>query len=78
VRLRVPAGRGASLGRAFASVRPADLVPAVIGAGQTVARVAKARRVSASRLRRLNAITDDDDVIPGTTLLVPRSGAKGQ
>jgi LysM repeat protein len=78
VRLRVPAGRGERLGRAFAAVRPADLVPEVIGAGQTLARVAKARRVSATRLRRLNAITDDDEVTPGTTLLVPRAGAKGQ
>jgi membrane-bound lytic murein transglycosylase D len=78
VRLRVPAGQGERLARAFSGVKPADLVPAVIGAGQTVARVAKARRVSITRLRRLNAITDDADVTPGTTLLVPRAGAKGQ
>jgi peptidoglycan lytic transglycosylase D len=78
VRLRVPAGQGERLGRVFAGVRPTDVVPAVIGAGQTVARVAKARRVSATRLRRLNAITDDADVTPGTTLLVPRPGAKGK
>jgi membrane-bound lytic murein transglycosylase D len=78
VRLRVPTGRGEKIGRAFAGVRAADLVPQVVVAGQTVARMARARRVSLARLRRLNAITDDADVTPGTTLLVPRAGAKGQ
>jgi membrane-bound lytic murein transglycosylase D len=78
VRLRVPAGRGEKLGRLFAGVRPADLVPAVINAGETVARVAKARRVSVARLRRLNAIVDDAEVTPGTILLVPRTGPKSQ
>jgi membrane-bound lytic murein transglycosylase D len=76
VRLRVPAGRGEKLGRLFASVRPADLVPAVIGTGETLARVARSRHVSVVRLRRLNAIADDEEVTPGTMLLVPRSAAK--
>jgi membrane-bound lytic murein transglycosylase D len=77
VRLRVPRGRGESLGRAFASVKPADLVPVVVGKDETPARLARARKVSLARLRRLNAIMDDGEVGPGTTLLVPRA-AKSQ
>jgi membrane-bound lytic murein transglycosylase D len=76
--LRVPAGRGEKLARVFAKVRPADLVPAVIRPGDTVARLARTRRVSVARLRGLNAIIDDGEVTPGTTLLFPRSGAKAQ
>ena len=78
VQLRVLAGSGDRLGRLFAGVRAADLVPAVVRSGETVARVARARRVSVVRLRRLNAIADDTEVTPGTTLLVPRAGAKGK
>jgi membrane-bound lytic murein transglycosylase D len=78
VSLRVPAGRGEKLARVFAKVRPADLVPAVIRPGDTVARLARTRRVPVGRLRGLNAISDDGEVTPGTTLLLPRSGAKGQ
>jgi membrane-bound lytic murein transglycosylase D len=78
VRLRVPAGRGEKLARVFAKVRPVDLVPAVIRPGESVARVARSRKVSVVRLRRLNAIADDEEVTPGTTLLFPRSGAKAQ
>lgn len=78
VRLRVPAGRGEKLTRVFAKVRPADLVPAVVRPGDTLARVARARRVPVARLRRLNAIFDDGEVTPGTTLLVPRPGSKAQ
>ena len=78
VRLRVPAGRGERLGRVFAKVRPADLVPAVVRPGDTVARVARARRVPVARLRRLNAIADDGEVTPGTTLLFPRAGSKAK
>jgi membrane-bound lytic murein transglycosylase D len=76
VRLRVPVGRGERLGPLIAGVRAAELVPAVIRAGETVARVARARRIPVARLRRLNAIADDAEVTPGTTLLVPRPGAK--
>ena len=78
VQLRVPAGRGEKLARVFAKVRPADLVPAVIRPGETVARLARARRVPVARLRRLNAIADDGEVTPGTTLLCPRPGSKAQ
>jgi membrane-bound lytic murein transglycosylase D len=78
VRLRVPAGRGEKLGRVFAAVKPADLVPATLGNGETLARLARARRVSVVRLRRLNAVVDDAEVTPGTMLLVPRVGPKAQ
>jgi membrane-bound lytic murein transglycosylase D len=72
VRLRVPAGRGEKLGRLFAGVRAADLVPLPIAPGETLARAARARHVSVVRLRRLNAIIDDAEVTPGTLLLFPR------
>lgn len=75
VRLRVPRGRGERLGRAFAAVKPADLVPTVVKPGETLARLAKAQRVSLARLRRLNAVLDDEEIAPGTTLLFPRAAA---
>jgi membrane-bound lytic murein transglycosylase D len=74
--LRVPAGRGEKIGRAFAKVRPADLVPTVINPGETLARAARAHHVSVVRLRRLNAILDDTEVVPGTLLLFPRTAKK--
>jgi hypothetical protein len=36
-------------------------------------RIAKARKISAARLRSLNAVGDDSEVTPGTTILIPRT-----
>jgi membrane-bound lytic murein transglycosylase D len=72
-RLRVPAGRAATLGPLFASVKPAELTATVLGPGQTLKMLARARHLPLARLRHLNAIGDGEDVAPGTTLLVPRS-----
>jgi membrane-bound lytic murein transglycosylase D len=73
VQLRVPAGRGAILtARALRDLRSDNLIPTVMQPNETLVRLAKARKVSAARLRLVNAITDDADVVPGTTLLVPR------
>jgi membrane-bound lytic murein transglycosylase D len=73
VQLRVPAGKGAILtAKALRELRPDNLIPTVVPPNETLARFAKARKVSAARLRLVNAISDDADVMPGATILVPR------
>jgi LysM domain len=41
--------------------------------GETLARLAKANKVPRERLRRINAVTDESEAVPGTTLLIPRA-----
>ena len=71
----MPRGRGEKLGRAFAAVKPADLVPKAVN-GDPLARVARTQKVSLVRLRKLNAILPEEEVPAGTVLLFPRSAAK--
>jgi membrane-bound lytic murein transglycosylase D len=70
VSLRVPQGK-----RALAAQWPrtgwSELVPTTVRSGETLARMARARRVPAQRIRRLNGVADDAEVTPGTTLLLP-------
>jgi membrane-bound lytic murein transglycosylase D len=70
--LRVPPERG----RGLNTLRMTDVAPVRVRPGETVARIAKDRRIPRDRLRRLNGITDDADVTPGTMLLIPRAPAK--
>jgi membrane-bound lytic murein transglycosylase D len=78
VPLRVPRGKGAQAVTVFASVRGMDGVPMVVRSGETVARIARARKLPVQRIRRLNGIIDDDEVTPGTTLLLPRAERGGK
>ncbi|HEY2900798.1 MAG TPA: transglycosylase SLT domain-containing protein [Polyangia bacterium] len=76
IAVRVPVGAAAaSAGKTFVDLRPDNLQPIVVNPGETLVRVAKARKVSAARLRLINAVGDDAEVTPGTTLLVPRPPA---
>jgi membrane-bound lytic murein transglycosylase D len=70
--LRVPPERG----RGLNTLRMTDVAPVRVRPGETLARIAKDRRIPRDRLRRLNGVTDDADVIPGTMLLIPRAPAK--
>ncbi len=77
VTLRVPKGRGEDAAVALRRTPPSpDARRATLGPGETLARFARNRRVSLAELRRLNDIAADADVLPGTTLLLPRGAAK--
>jgi membrane-bound lytic murein transglycosylase D len=69
--VRLPPGKAVLVGRAFGGGRPADVVPTMVRPGETLLRIAKARRLPISRLRRLNGVNDDAEVTVGTTILVP-------
>ncbi|HVR61432.1 MAG TPA: transglycosylase SLT domain-containing protein [Polyangia bacterium] len=72
--LRVPAGAAARAGgRALADLRPDNLEPVVVRPGETLLRLARARKLSLARLRLINTVADDGEVTPGTTILVPRA-----
>jgi peptidoglycan lytic transglycosylase D len=77
VALRVPAGK-AALGARLLKTAIGDLVPTTVRNGETLARIARASRMPAERIRRLNGIADDADVTPGTTLLLPRPAARAR
>jgi membrane-bound lytic murein transglycosylase D len=70
--LRVPVGTAERLSAGTLS-GAAELATTVVNPGQTLPRLAKAHKVSAERLRRLNGVLDDSEVTPGTVLLVPRA-----
>jgi membrane-bound lytic murein transglycosylase D len=69
VPLRVPMGMAVLAGRL---TRTNDVAPTVVRPGETLGRIARARRLPLDRLRRLNGVTADAEVIPGTTILLPR------
>jgi membrane-bound lytic murein transglycosylase D len=77
VSLRVPPGK-AALGARLLKTAIGDLVPTTVRTGETLARIARASRMPAERIRRLNGIADDADVTPGTTLLLPRPAARAR
>jgi membrane-bound lytic murein transglycosylase D len=72
VTLRVPRG---SSGR-LTGLRGTDTVSYRVKPGETVARIARRERIARDRLRRLNGLSDDDEVVPGTVILLPRAAAK--
>lgn len=74
VELHVPVETAARVTKALADLRPDNLLPVAVNPGETLIRIAKARKVSAARLRLINAVTDDAEVAPGTVILVPRLG----
>ncbi|MEA2700339.1 MAG: rane-bound lytic murein transglycosylase, partial [Myxococcales bacterium] len=76
VDLRVPAGAAARVTKPLDDLRPDNVVPVQVQAGETLVRIAKARKISAARLRSLNAVGDDAEVTPGTTILVPRTNPR--
>jgi membrane-bound lytic murein transglycosylase D len=73
VDLRVPAGTAARVTKPLGDLRPDNVVPVQVQTGETLVRIAKARKISAARLRSLNAVGDDSEVTPGTTILIPRT-----
>jgi membrane-bound lytic murein transglycosylase D len=62
--------------RGLADLRMADVAPLRVRPGESLARIAKDRKVPRDRLRRLNGVTDDADVTAGTLILIPRASAK--
>jgi membrane-bound lytic murein transglycosylase D len=74
VPLRIPVGKRALAAASWPRAAVMDLVPTKVRGGETLARLARARRLPIDRLRRLNGVADDGEVIPGTTLLLPRPG----
>jgi membrane-bound lytic murein transglycosylase D len=66
--LRIPRGKAARLD----NLRPGEFVTVKVRPGETLARIARARRIPRDRLRQLNAVTDESDVTPGTVILLPR------
>ena len=72
VSLRVPLGKAQALGQ----LRPGDNVTYRLRSGETLARIAKRERVPRERLRRLNGVTDESEVVPGTVILLPRSASR--
>jgi membrane-bound lytic murein transglycosylase D len=70
--IRVPPGRTTGL----SNLKMADVVPVRVRPGESLARIAKDRRVPRDRLRRLNGVTDETEVTPGTTILVPRGAGR--
>jgi membrane-bound lytic murein transglycosylase D len=77
VTLRVPKGKGV-LAERWTHSGAADLVATTVRAGETVARIARARRMPADRIRRLNRVADDAEVTPGTTLMLPRPAVRAR
>jgi membrane-bound lytic murein transglycosylase D len=79
VQLRIPLGKRAVAAATWPRVGVMDLVPTKVRDGETLARLARARRVPVDRLRRLNGVADDSEVTPGITLLLPRpAGARAR
>jgi membrane-bound lytic murein transglycosylase D len=83
IRRRTPPDRGPSLLRIpkgktvrLDNLRPGDLVTVKVRPGETLARIARARRIARDRLRQINGVTDESDVTPGTVILVPRPASK--
>jgi membrane-bound lytic murein transglycosylase D len=77
VTLRVPQGKGV-LAERWGRPGAADLVATTVRPGETLARIARARRMPADRIRRLNGVADDAEVTPGTTLMLPRPAARAR
>jgi membrane-bound lytic murein transglycosylase D len=78
VPLKVPQGK-AALAAQWPRGGGSDLVPTTVRTGETLARIARARRMPVERLRRLNGVADDAEVTPGTTLMLPRpSGGRAR
>ncbi len=67
--LQVPRGKAKSLD----GLKPGDLSPVKVRPGETLARLAKVHKVPRERLRRINGVSDESEVLPGTTLLIPRA-----
>jgi len=72
--IRVPPGHTAGL----ASLRMGDFNQVRVRPGESFARIAKDRRVPRDRLRRINGVTDESEVTPGTVILVPRPGGRSR
>jgi membrane-bound lytic murein transglycosylase D len=70
--VRVPPERT----RGLADLRMSDVAPVRVRPGESLARIAKDRKIPRDRLRRLNGVTDDTDVTPGTLILIPRATSK--
>jgi membrane-bound lytic murein transglycosylase D len=80
VPLRVPHGAGGPAMQ-WPRTMGSDLVATTVRQGETLTRIARARRLPADRVRRLNGVGDDAEVTPGTTLLLPappRPQARGR
>jgi membrane-bound lytic murein transglycosylase D len=73
VMLRIPEGRGKPLG----DLGRGDLVTVRVRPGENLARLARAYRLPRDRVRQINGISDESDVTPGTTLLLPRAAKRG-
>ena len=72
VMLRIPAGSAGKLGQ----LRGTDTVTYRVRPGETVARIAKRERIARDRLRKLNNLADEAEVVPGTVILLPRPAAR--
>lgn len=73
--LRFPPGKAPRLTTAALTAQNADVALTRVREGETLVRLARAKKISADRLRHLNGVLDDSDVTPGTMILVPRTRA---
>jgi membrane-bound lytic murein transglycosylase D len=69
VTLRVPLGKAQALGQ----LRTGDSATYRVRSGENLRSIARRERIPRERLRRLNGISDESDVVPGTVILLPRS-----
>jgi membrane-bound lytic murein transglycosylase D len=70
--IRVPPERT----RGLADLRVTDLVPLRVRPGETLARIGRARQIPRERLRRINGVTDEREITPGTVIFIPRTPAR--
>ncbi len=69
VPLRVPEGKGKALGE----VGPGgDYILTRVRPGETLARIARANKLPRDLLRRINGVTDESEITPGTAIFLPR------
>ena len=72
-RIRIPKGHGAKVDENLVKTRAQErsLVAYTVRHGESLADIARVRRVSAYELARLNAIRTDEVLRPGSVLMVP-------
>jgi membrane-bound lytic murein transglycosylase D len=71
VRIHVPPGKAQAALKAIARRRTDAIATVVVQPGDTLKTIAKLRKISLGRIRRLNAIAEGEEIAPGTTLIVP-------